>query len=71
MIKCKDKYISNRDKGYLSTSEPSSPTTASPGYPNTQGMQESDLKSHLMVWVELKRTSVTPLKKYMRTQVKR
>jgi hypothetical protein len=29
-------------------SEPSSPTTASPGHPNTPEKQDSDIKSHLM-----------------------
>jgi hypothetical protein len=45
--KCKD--ISNRNQGYLASSEPSSPTTASPGYLNTLKKQDSDLKSHFMM----------------------
>jgi hypothetical protein len=36
----------------LESSEPSSPTTASPGCPNTQKKQDEDLKSHLMMLVE-------------------
>jgi hypothetical protein len=36
----------------LAPSEPSSPTTASPGYPNTPEIQDSDLKSHLMKMIE-------------------
>jgi hypothetical protein len=36
----------------LATSEPSSPTTGSPGYLNTPEMQDSDLKSHLMIMIE-------------------
>ena len=31
--------------------EPSSPTTASPGYPNTPEKQDLDLKSHLMMLI--------------------
>jgi hypothetical protein len=31
MSRCKGKKISNRHQGYLESSEPSSPTTASPG----------------------------------------
>jgi DNA anti-recombination protein RmuC len=36
----------------LAPSEPSSPTTGSPGYPNTLGKQDSNLKSHLMMMRE-------------------
>jgi hypothetical protein len=36
MMTGKGKNISNRNQGYLATSEPSSPTTVSPGYPKTQ-----------------------------------
>ena len=52
MAKGKGKNLSNRNQGYLASSEPSSPTTASPGYPNTQEKQDSDLKSHLMIMIE-------------------
>ena len=33
-------------------SEPSSPTTASPGYPNKPEKQDLDLKSHFMMLIE-------------------
>jgi hypothetical protein len=36
----------------LGTIRPSSPTTASPGYPNTPRKQDSDLKSHLKKMIE-------------------
>jgi hypothetical protein len=36
----------------LTPSEPSSPTTASPGNPNTPEKQDSDLKSDLMKVIE-------------------
>ena len=52
MTRGKGKNISNRNQGYLASSEPSSPTTASPGYPNTPEKQDSDLKSHLMMMIE-------------------
>ena len=52
MVRGKGKNISNRNQGYLASSEPSSPTTASPGYPNTPEKQDSDLKSHLMMMIE-------------------
>ena len=48
--KCKD--ISNRNQFDLATSEPSSPTTASPGYPNTPINQDSDLNFHFMKMTE-------------------
>jgi hypothetical protein len=48
----KHKNISNRNQGYLASSEPSSPTTASPGYHNTPENQDSDLKSLLMMMIE-------------------
>jgi hypothetical protein len=52
MLRSKDKNISNRNQGYLALSEPSSPTTGSPGYPNIPEKQDSDLKSHLMMMIE-------------------
>jgi hypothetical protein len=52
MSRGKGKYISNRNQGYLASSESSSPTTASPGYPNTPEQQDSGLKSHLMMMIE-------------------
>ena len=48
----KHKNTSNRNQCHLAPSEPSSPTTASPGYPNTPEKQDSDLKSHLMKMIE-------------------
>jgi hypothetical protein len=48
----KGKNISNRNQGYLASSETTSPTTVSPGYPNTTEKQDSDLKSHLMLMIE-------------------
>jgi hypothetical protein len=45
MVGGKYKNISNRNQGYLASSEPKSPTIASPGYPNTSEKQDSDLKS--------------------------
>jgi hypothetical protein len=38
------KNISNRNKGYLASSEPNSPTIASPGYTITPEKQYLDLK---------------------------
>jgi hypothetical protein len=49
MARGKGKNIGNRNQGYMASSEPSSSTTAIPGYPNTPKKQDSDLKSHLMM----------------------
>ena len=52
MVKGKCKNLTNRNQDYLASSEPSTPNTASPGYPNTPKKQDSDLKSYLMMLVE-------------------
>jgi hypothetical protein len=52
MARGEGKNISNRNQGYLAPSEPSFPTTVSPGYPNATEKQDSDLKSHLMMMIE-------------------
>jgi hypothetical protein len=52
MVKGKGRNTSNRNKSYLASLEPSSPMTASSGYPNTTEKQDSNLKSHLMIMIE-------------------
>jgi hypothetical protein len=52
MARGKCKNISNRNQGYVASSEPNSPTIASLGYPNTLEKQDSDLKSLLMMVIE-------------------
>jgi hypothetical protein len=52
MVRGKHKNISNRNQGYLASSKPSSPTTASPGYPITLEKQDSNLKSLFIVMIE-------------------
>jgi hypothetical protein len=48
----KHKSISNRNQGYLASSEPNSPIIASPGYTITLEKQDSDLKLFLMMMKE-------------------
>jgi hypothetical protein len=48
----KHKNRSNRNQGYLASSEPDSPTLASPGYIITPEKQDMDLKSLLMMVME-------------------
>jgi hypothetical protein len=52
MAKDKQKNLTNRKQDQWASSEPSMPTTVSPGYPNTPEKQDSDLKSYLMMLVE-------------------
>ena len=52
MAKGKCKNCTNRNQDHLASSEPSIPSTASHGYPNTQEKQDSDLKSYLIMVVE-------------------
>ena len=68
MAKGKHKNLTNRNQNYLASSEPSSPITASPGYPNTPEKQDVDLKSYLMMLIEDFKKGI---KKYRRRQVNR
>jgi hypothetical protein len=43
MAKGKRKNLTNRNQDYLASSVPSTPTTASPGYPNTSCVAEDGL----------------------------
>jgi hypothetical protein len=63
MVRGKCKNISNRNQGYLATSEPSYHTTASPGYCNTPEKQDSDIKLHLFMMME-------DIKKYIKNSIK-
>ena len=67
MAQCKHN-ISNRNQDYLASSEPSSPSTLSPGYANIQEKQDSDLKSYLMIMTEdFRKNIITPLKEQENT----
>ena len=52
MAKGKHKNHTNRNQDCSPSLEPSTLTSASPGFPNTPEKQESDLKSYLMMLVE-------------------
>jgi hypothetical protein len=52
MTKSKPENLTKRNQGDLATSEPSSPTTTIPEYPNTQEKQDSVIKSHIMMMIE-------------------
>jgi ribosomal protein L7Ae-like RNA K-turn-binding protein len=51
-VKGKRKNLTNRNHDRSPSSEPSTPTSASHGYPNTPEKQNSELKSYLMMLVE-------------------
>ena len=52
MGKGKHKNLTNRNQGYLASSEPRSPSKASPGLPNTLEKQDVDLKSYHTILIE-------------------
>ena len=52
MAEGKHKNRSNRNKGYLASSEPNSPTIASPGHTITPEKQDMDVKSFLTMMME-------------------
>ena len=52
MARGKLKTIRDRSQYMWASSEPSSPTTASPEYTNTPENQEADLKSYLIKIIE-------------------
>jgi hypothetical protein len=52
MAKGKHNNLTNRNQDYFASSEPSTPTTASPRYPNILEKQDSYLKLYLMMLVE-------------------
>ena len=52
MVKGRRKNPTNRNQDHSPSSEPSTPTSASPGYPDTPEKQDSDLKSYLMMLAE-------------------
>jgi wobble nucleotide-excising tRNase len=52
MVKGIHKNLTNRNQDHSPASVPSTPTSASPGYPNIPKKQDSNLKSYLMKLVE-------------------
>jgi gas vesicle protein len=52
MAKGKHKNLTNRNLDHSPSSEPSTPTSASPGHPNTTKKLDLDLKAYLMMVVE-------------------
>ena len=70
MAKGKCKNPTNRNQDHSPSSEPRTPTSPSPGHPNTPEKVDLDLKAYLMMMVEDIRNLITHLKKYRRTLLK-
>jgi hypothetical protein len=51
-VKGKHKNLTNRNQDHSPSSEPSTPTSASPRYPNTPEKLNPDLKAYCMMMVE-------------------
>ena len=52
MVKGRHKNLTNKNQDHSPSSEPSTPTSASPGHPNTPENLDPDLKAYLMMMVE-------------------
>jgi hypothetical protein len=52
MAKGRRKNLTNKNQDHSPSSEPMTPTSASPGHPNTPGNLDSYLKAYLMMMVE-------------------
>jgi hypothetical protein len=83
MVKGKHKNFTNRNQDHSPSSEPSTPTSASPGHPNTPEKLDLDLKAYLMMMMEdikkdinnslkeLQENTAKELKSLMKTQPNR
>jgi hypothetical protein len=65
------KNRSNRNQGYLASSEPKSPTITSPEYTITPEKQDKDLKSLLMMMMKDYKKEINSSLKYRRTHPNR
>jgi hypothetical protein len=52
MTKGRLKNLTNRNQDYSPSSEPRTPTSASPGHPNPPEKLHADLKAYLMMMIE-------------------
>jgi hypothetical protein len=71
MERGKHKNLTNRNQDHSSSSECSTPTSPSPGHPNTPEKLDPDLKAYLMMMVEdIKKEFNNSLKEIRRTVLK-
>jgi hypothetical protein len=70
MAKGRRKNLTNRNQDHSPSLEPSTPTSASPGHPNTENL-DPDIRAYLMMMVEdIKKVFNNSLKKFRRTLLK-
>jgi hypothetical protein len=63
MAKGRHKNLTNRNQDHSPSSESSTPTSPSPGHPNTPENLDPDLKAYLMMMVEdIKKVFINSLK---------
>jgi hypothetical protein len=71
MAKRKCKNLTNRNEDHSPSSEPSTPSSTSPGHPNTPKKLDQDLKAYLMVMVkDIKKEFNNSLKEIQENTVK-
>jgi hypothetical protein len=70
MVKARHKNLTNRNQDHSPSSEPSTPTSASPGHPNTPKKLDLDLKAYLIMMIEDIKKDFNNSKKYRRTLLK-
>jgi hypothetical protein len=71
MTKGRCKNLTNKKQDHSPSSEPSTPTSASPGQLNTPENIDPDVKAYLMMMVEdIKKVFNNSLKKYRRILLK-
>ena len=71
MVKGRRKNLTNRNQDHSPSSEPSTPTSASPGYHNTPEKLDPDLKAYIMMMVEdIKKDFNNSLKEIQENTVK-
>jgi hypothetical protein len=71
MVKGKHKNLTNRNQDYSPSPERSTPTSPSPGHPNTPENLDPNLKAYLMMLVEEIKKDFNNSLKYRRTLLKR
>jgi hypothetical protein len=71
MGKSKRKNLTNRNQDHSPSSEPSTPTSPSPGHPNTTEKLDQDLKTYLIMMVEdIKKNLTNSLKEIQENTAK-
>jgi hypothetical protein len=70
MAKGKPKNLTNRNQDHSPSSEPSSLTSACPGYPNTSEKLDLDLKVYLMMVEDIKKDFNNSLKEIQKNTAK-